>query len=321
MTYVESFDSLPVSRFNKGMKIFILLCIVALAACQKPSPVSSGKTTYTPEKSPQYKMDGQKRCLIPSIVGGQRVEESNPLSEHVVLVLTTLYERQKAVKLITCTGALIAPDTVLTAAHCFNVGNYLAVTEIVASTNMLCSSGFDKRLIYSAKDVIIHPQYQKNSEPSDYAPYNDLALVKFNGVLPNKYKALTFSKLNPRELPNHPEHPLIQAGYGKTSSSKESAPELRFVSKASSQIFLSRTDVSTGKTYDLISDLGVFGLRQLNAQGVCKGDSGGPLLIKNQNQYEILGVASYIDNGNNCEKSNSYYTYIETYRNWITSQL
>lgn len=321
MTYVESFDSSLVPRFNREMKSLILLLIAALTACQKPTPVSSGKTTNSPEKSPQYKVDAQKRCLIPAIVGGQKVEESNPLSDHVVLVLTTLYERQKAVSQSTCTGVLIAPNTVLTAAHCFNVGNYFAVTEIVASTNMLCSSGFDKRLIYSTNSITLEPRFQKNTEPADYFAYHDIAIVKFNGVLPEKYKALSFSKLNPRELPSHPEYSLIQVGYGKTFTSKDADLQLRFVNKTTSQIFLSTTDNRSGKTYDLISDLGVFGVKQNDGQGICKGDSGGPLLVKNQNQYEILGVASYLENRTSCERNNGYYTHIESYKDWITSQL
>lgn len=303
-------------------KILLVFCLIYLAACQKRETVSAG-TTPPSTPSPQYKLDNQRGCLVPAIVGGQKIDNSHPVANHVVMILTTILDNPKPTKQIICTGTLIDAHTVLTAAHCFNTGSIPSLTYVIASTDLFCSSGYTKNLSFESSSVVIHPNYVRNSEPSKDQPYYDLAVVKFKGLLPSKFKPVNFATMSMENIAAS-SLGLIMAGYGKTTTKETSYPELRLVNKTASQVFLSKIDASTGKLINLITDMSLFGVKQTDAHGVCSGDSGGPLLVKYNNEYQILGVASYIEgyNANTlCENSNSYYTYTENYLDWIKSQL
>lgn len=301
-------------------KFLVLSLMIFLGACQNRETVSTG-TTPPLSPTPKYKLDQQRGCLVPAIVGGQKLDAAHPVTNHVVMVITTILDNPQPTKQIVCTGTLISDHTVLTAAHCFNTKSIPSVTYIIASTDLYCSSGYNKNLSFEASSVTVHPQYIKDTEPKSDQPYYDLAVVKFKGILPAKFKPVSFSSLSIDNIAAS-SLGIIMAGYGKVSTSDSSYPELRFVSKTASQVFLSKTDNVSGKLINLVSEMNIFGVKQTDSHGVCSGDSGGPLLIKNNNEYQILGVASYIEGYNKntlCENSNSYYTYTENYLNWIKS--
>lgn len=303
-------------------KILIVICLIVLAACQKRETVAAG-TTPPSTPTPQYSPDSQRGCLLPAIVGGQKIDSNHPVANHVVMIITIILDNPKPKKQIICTGTLIDDHTVLTAAHCFNTGSTPSLSYVIANTDLYCSSGYTKDLSFAASSIIIHPQYVRNSEPSKDQPYYDLAVVKFKGILPYKYKPVSFATMSMESIATSGLG-LIMAGYGKTKTKDTSYPELRLVNKSTSQVFLSKVDSSTGKLINLITEMSLFGVKQADAHGVCSGDSGGPLLVKYNNEYQILGVASYIEgyNANTlCENSNSYYTYTENYLDWIKSQL
>lgn len=303
-------------------KYLAVVIMLLFCGCQKRETVSAG-TTPPVSPTPKYKLDSQKGCLVPAIVGGQKLDATHPVANHVVMVLTTILDNPKPTKQIICTGTLISDHSVITAAHCFNTKSIPSITYIIASTDLYCSSGYNKNLSFEASSVTIHPQYVKDSEPSKDEPYYDLAVVKFKGILPPKFKPLSLSTLPINNLPTSGLE-ILMAGYGKTATNDSSYPELRLATKTASQVFLAKTDNVSGKLINLVSDMSLFGVRQTDAHGVCSGDSGGPLLIKNNNEYQILGVASYIEGFSKntlCENSNSYYTYTENYLDWIKSLL
>ena len=299
------------------------LMLLTQVACQKTDHVNSGEAQKTP-KTPSYKLDSKNGCLIPAIVGGQKVDKTNPIKNHVVMVRTT-FQVGKDKKDSICTGTLIDNNTVLTAAHCFaNKNNNILYSAIYASTDLYCSSGFTKRLIYEITSIDLHPNYILGSNPSKNSHDYDLAVVKFSGILPSEYHPLSLLPIDSNSLTNSPTQKFVMAGYGKTSTQSDLPPELRSITKLATSIFLTKNDTSSGASIDLIRQMGLIGLKQNDARGVCNGDSGGPLLLPSGDSFSIIGVASYLEGYNSntiCENGNIYYTFISTYFDWIKSHL
>jgi hypothetical protein len=297
------------------------LMLLTQVACQKTDHVNSGEAQPTP-KNPNYKFDSKNGCYIPAIVGGQKVDKTNPLKNHVVMVRSTIQVGNQKKDRI-CTGTLIGNNTVLTAAHCFANKNNILYSAIYATIDLNCSSGFNKRLIYEITSVDLHPNYALDSNPSKNSQDYDLAVVKFSGILPSEYRPLSLLPIDIHSLINNPAQKFIMTGYGKTSTNSDLLPELRFLTKQASSVFLTKPDPSSGASIDLIKQMGLIGLKQNDARGVCNGDSGGPLLLASGNSYVIVGVASYLEGFTNtiCENGKIYYSFTTTYYDWITSHL
>lgn len=296
--------------------IFVLL-LWSLSACQKTSRVATEKA----HKTPKYKLDSQNGCFVPSIVGGVKVTNENPLINHLVLLMTA--SKEDSHKTTICSGTLIDKNTVLTAAHCFNNASTPYASSVLATADLYCSSGFNKNLMYEISSVYIHPQYKMENEPSKNSPDYDLAVVKFSGMLPDHYQPLKLSEKNILdETLLQSNLQIILSGYGRTSTQSDEPPELRFLKKPFQFLFFNKSDPLTGKKIDLIRDMSLIGVKQTDSRGACNGDSGGPLLLETPNGYEIIGVASYLEGYNNntiCENGNIYYTYIANYADWIMS--
>lgn len=300
--------------------IVILGLSVLLASCHGSSKESVGKIEE-PDKAPKkiYPFDTSRGCYNDGIVNGTPVIKTNPLNSHVVMVLSRFQKGsgQEAEILSTmCTGTLIGPHTVLTAAHCFPKN--LISTQIIASINLFCSSGFNKELVFPVLKIDIHPDYRFKDSPSISSPDNDVATVQFEGLLPAEYTPLPVRKIDVLQEMGNQSARMVMVGYGRTRTEDESLPELRFVSKTWDTLLL------TKDSQNLIDRLSLVGINQSDARGGCSGDSGGPLLIADSDGFRILGVASYIESQSEdklCEQGQIYYSYIPAYWDWISRQI
>ena len=209
---------------------------------------------------------GKRRRLIPgltlvalwaspasAIVGGAKHPDQS-IARHVVLIVG---EHSM------CTGVVIAPDLVLTAAHCVLAnGKY----RLVASTGR-------RPTVMDVARVVPHPQFT----PRIDAP--DLALVKLARPPSPKLIPIAFSE---RRAPPLVGERFLVAGFGvgiqgerKTAGTLRAAT-LVVTSRPSSQQLSLVDPKSLGERVGL---------------GVCNGDSGGPVL--DEHDRALFGIVSW----------------------------
>jgi hypothetical protein len=188
-----------------------------------------------------------------SMVGGARAADWT-IARHVVLVVG---------EHSLCSGVAIAPDLVLTAAHCVLLnGKYRLAT-------------FESRrpAFKQVVSVVPHPQFSARAD----AP--DLALVKLAASPPPNLTPAPFSD---RRAPPMVGDRFVVAGFGLSNpAERKSAGTLRSAT-------LVVTDRPSSQQISLVdpSKLG-----ESAGLGVCNGDSGGPVF--DARDGTLVGIVSW----------------------------
>ena len=230
--------------------------------------------------------DGNSSLTTSDIVNGKALTKRNPISHSIVALV---FDKDSGQAL--CTGSLISPNVVLTAAHC--VEDHPERMTVVFSQSVQKSKTEDRRI---SDRYIQHPNWQRHLTSGE----GDLALVHFKGDLPKGFSPI---ELVGADYNLKMGQKIIMAGFGVTDGETETGSgKLRMTHSTLIDQHSATEFVSDGKK-----------------TSVCFGDSGGPAFIQEEGHLQQWGVASSVTN-QACNEA-SIHTAIMKYESWIKSSI
>ncbi|KAJ2853931.1 hypothetical protein J3B02_002915 [Coemansia erecta] len=249
---------------------------------------------------------------VPRIAGGNVAPDEDFQFVGYIRVTNSTY------KGLTCTGSLIAPNVVLTAAHCVYADKkiaYIPDNFRVKFTHKTPTAA-DMLSAYKVSKVIPYPNFSL-SEMN-----NDIAILILQ-------KDVSTSEATPVKLfagDSGSDTPVTAAGFGITDPNDSSsvATNLMEVDLHLGQEEYCKNDYANYQHKYLICTDGTAGI------DTCLGDSGGPLATPFENSNgsgsALIGITSFAPSSPSnpkglCAKAggSGYYTRVSTYISWIAS--
>ena len=195
-----------------------------------------------------------------------------------------------------CTGAVIAPRIVLTAAHCVQPGSDYKIVEY----------GADKQpSLQDVKSVAIHPGFNMQTMLAHRATA-DVALLQLGAPAKGKASAALGAPTIPIQVGGH----FTIAGIGVT---------VRGDGKSGGTIRVAGL-IATGKPGTLqIRLVDPVGQGTRDGLGACTGDSGAPVFEDKQTGPAIIGVVSWSTGPNGSDGCGGLtgVTPLTFYRDWL----
>ena len=323
-------------KIRKLCSIFVMAMRMSCVASdkirmhkRKNRDVAARRTRYIMEQSKEFhRLDFQKRDrtrMNARIVNGEYAPHGRfPYFCYLHMIMKDINEDGiEAEYVYTCGASLIAPNTVLTAAHCiteayssyyerdageeYNWYN-IAAEDIVVAIGIHDVSDTENAEDVFVMDVVsveIHPQFDLYSGSTfEY----DIALFQLNGNIPEE-------KIRPIEMDNgngriklSPGDDLLAIGFGRTSS--DSA--LSYALQQTTVDYISNDECQSMWSEHITDNIMCTYRDNTSA---CFGDSGSGLIATDDIGDVLVGVISftYI----NCNSGNGY-TRISKLYHWIT---
>jgi V8-like Glu-specific endopeptidase len=221
------------------------------------------------------------------IIGGTKVP-----GQHMAVVF--IIARDGAGRhAFSCTGSLIRPRVVMTAAHCADIASYRYEVYFADRYDLQSRTfvGSVDEIIRRAQVVSVHPMWD-----DDPGAGNDIALFYLDRAAPSSVPPLEPGRY--RATSTWLTRMGRMVGFGLTSG---------------------RVTTSYGEKLEGRAPISVVQIDHLTTHGestTCSGDSGGPLLLLLEGREVIVGITSF-GYDELCEDGQGYYTRVDRHRGFI----
>lgn len=262
------------------------------------------------------------------IVGGTKVDASDRISQHIVLV----YNKELGYM---CTGTIIAYKTILTAAHCLEgtPADFVVIFSNEPFPILDTPTKETENLVRTVDEIVIQDDYETDFNKAPPMNQSDIGIIYLNEKIPDGYKPV---QVLMEETKIKKALPVIVAGYGVTNVTYS---EIKFKNNQKFRERMKRgeyvcdfqiKDASGLPTCLHVQLSGEGELRQTKNEikyifqsevvlkeansSTCSGDSGGPLFIEENGELLLAGVTS---RGSLLCNGEGIYTLVPSFIDWL----
>jgi Trypsin len=210
-----------------------------------------------------------------------------------------------------CGGSIVAPDLILSAAHCRSWFDSISINRY----NFSSTDRHEKYEVFQSMDVMIHPSF----DPITFR--NDFMLIQLDGTTTTTPIRMN----NNSSIPSNGMN-LTVLGWGITNNSDPmnlifptllQKGSIRYITNEQcTSTIIQNKSLYAGEIFPemMCADSVLTGIQKVDA---CAGDSGGPLVIEEATDL-LVGLVSW---GRGCAIYPGVYSRISAEYNWLREQI